>query len=95
MRKDLVAMNARINQNLFGDYTKNLDQLSEEKKEKQKRKSLVFIEEAIASLDKHYLRWCNVLLPAALGGEAPLAKTVARILLNNPLPIIATKTTTI
>jgi hypothetical protein len=88
-------MNTRINRNSFGDYTTNLDKLSEENKDKQERKIEVFIEEAIAGLDKHYLRWCNELLPAALGGEAPLAKTVPRILLNNPLPIIATKTTTI
>jgi hypothetical protein len=42
------------------------------------RKSEAFVlEEAIASPDGHHLRCCNELLPAALGGEAPLAKIVA------------------
>jgi hypothetical protein len=56
------------------------------KKGKQKRRSEAFIEDAISSLDNHYLRWCNELLPAALGGEAPLTKVVAQILLNHHLP---------
>ena len=86
MRKDLVALKTRINRNSFGDYGKNLEKLSDEKKEKQKRKSKTFIEEAMTSLDNHYLRWCNELLPAALGGEAPLAKIVACILLSHHLP---------
>jgi hypothetical protein len=38
------------------------------------------------SLDNHYLRWWNELLPAALGGEAPLATVVTRILLDHHLP---------
>jgi hypothetical protein len=38
------------------------------------------------SLDKHHLRWCNELLTAALGGEAPLGKVVARVPLNHHLP---------
>jgi hypothetical protein len=87
MRKDLIQLNTRINRNSFGDCHKNvLEMLSDEKKGKQKRKSEAFIEEAITSLGNHYLRWCNELLPAALGGEAPLAKVVARILLNHHLP---------
>ena len=45
-----------------------------------------FIEDAMISLDNHYLRWCNELLPAALGGEAPLATVVTRILLDHHLP---------
>jgi hypothetical protein len=86
MRKDLVELKTRINWNSFGDYGKNLEKLSDEKKEKQKRKSETFIKEAMTSLDNHYLRWCNKLLPTALGGEAPLAKIVVRILLSHHLP---------
>jgi hypothetical protein len=86
MRKDLVTLKTRTNGNSFGDYGKNLEKLSDEKKEKQKRKSETFIEEAMTSLDNHYLRWCNKLLPAALSGEAPLAKIVACILLSHHLP---------
>jgi hypothetical protein len=41
----------------------------------------------MASLNSHYLRWCNELLPAAfLGGKAPLVKIVTRILLSHHLP---------
>jgi hypothetical protein len=86
MRKDLIQLNTRINQNSVGDYGKNVEKLSDEKEGKQKRKSKAFIEEAITSLNNHYLWWCNELLPAALGGEAPLAKVVAQILLNHHLP---------
>jgi hypothetical protein len=87
MRQDLIQLNTRINRNSFGDYGKNvLEKLSHEKKGKQKRKSEALLEEAITSLRNHYLRWCNELLPAALGGEAPLATVVARILLNHHLP---------
>jgi hypothetical protein len=55
MRKDLVALKTWINRNSFGDYGKNLEKLSDEKKEKQKRKDETFIEEAMTSLDNHYL----------------------------------------
>jgi hypothetical protein len=76
-----------FNRNSFGDYHKNvLEKLSDEKKGKQKRNSEAFIEEAITSFGNHYLRWCNELLPATLGGEAPPAKVVARILLHHHLP---------
>jgi hypothetical protein len=54
MRKDLVELKVRINWNSFGDYgSKNLEKLSDEKKEKQKieRKSEAFIEYAITSLN--------------------------------------------
>jgi hypothetical protein len=51
----------------------------------QKRESEAFIEEAIISLDNNYLRWCDELLPATLGDEAPFAKAFARILLNHSL----------
>jgi hypothetical protein len=84
--EDLEKLKARIDRNSFGDYCKNLATLSDEKSGKQKRKSEAFIEEAITSLDNHYLRWCNILLSAALGGEAPLAKIIARILLKYHLP---------
>jgi hypothetical protein len=79
MRKDLVVLKTWINWNSFGDYDsfgdhgKKLEKLSDDKKEMQKRKSETFIEVAMTSLDNHYLQWCNKLLPAALGGEAPLA----------------------
>jgi hypothetical protein len=59
MRKDPVMLKTQINWKSFGDYDKNMEKLSDEKKEKQKRKA--FIEEAMASLDNHYLRWCNEL----------------------------------
>jgi hypothetical protein len=87
-RKDLIQLNTRINRNSFRDYGKNvLEKMSDEEKGKQKRKSEAFIEEAIISLGNHYLpSRCNELLPAALGGEAPFAKVVARILLNHHLP---------
>jgi hypothetical protein len=86
MQKDLIQLNTRINWNSFRDYGENVEKLPGEKKGKQKRKSEAFIEEAMISLDNHYLRWCNELLPAALGGEAPLATVVARILLDHHLP---------
>jgi hypothetical protein len=86
MRKDLEQLKTRADRNLFGDYSQNLEHLSEEKKGKQQKKSEAFFEESITSLDNHYLRWCNELLPAALGGEAPFAKIVARVLLNHHLP---------
>jgi hypothetical protein len=86
MRKDLEKLKTRIDRNTFGDYAMNLQNLSVEKRQKQKRKSEAFLDEAITSLDNHYLRWCNELLSAALGGEAPLAKVVARILLKHHLP---------
>jgi hypothetical protein len=86
MRKDLEQLRTRIDRNAFGDYDTNLNNFSNEKKARQKRKSEAFIEEAIVSLDKHYLRWGNELLTAALGGEAPLGKVVARVLLNHHLP---------
>ena len=86
MRKDLAKLQTRIANKSFGDYDTNLMNFDDEKKQKQKRKSEAFIDEAIVSLDKHYLRWCNELLTAALGGEAPLGKIVARVLLNHHLP---------
>jgi hypothetical protein len=58
----------------------------QKQKQKQKQKSETFIEEAMMSLDNHYLPWCNELLSAASGGEAPLAKVFARILLSHHLP---------
>jgi hypothetical protein len=75
MRKDLEKPRTRIDSNLFGDYDSNLMNFDEEKKQKQKKKSQAFIEEAAVSLDKHYLQWCNELLTAALGGEVPLVKS--------------------
>jgi hypothetical protein len=57
MLKDLAEMKTRINWNSFGDYGKNLEKLSDVKKEKEKRKSETFIvKEAITSLDNH----CNL-----------------------------------
>jgi hypothetical protein len=55
MWKTLVALKTRINWNSFGDYGKNLEKVSNEKKEKKKRKSETFIKEAVASLDNYYL----------------------------------------
>jgi hypothetical protein len=86
LRKNLVALKSWINRISFGDYGKNLEKLSDEKKEKQKQKSEAFIKEVMASLHNHYLRWCNELLPAAWGGEVPLTKIVTRILLSHHLP---------
>jgi hypothetical protein len=87
MRKDILQLETRVCRNSFGDHSKNLDDLwSRENKEKQGRKSVAFIKEAITSLDKHCLRWCNELLSAASGGEAPLVKIVARDLLSHHLP---------
>jgi hypothetical protein len=85
MHEDLEKLKTRIDRNAFGDYATNLRNLSEEKKLKQKRKSEAFLDEAITSLDNHYLRWCNELISAALGGEAPLANVVVRILLKHHL----------
>jgi hypothetical protein len=86
MRKDLEKLKTRIDRNTFGDYATNLQNLSDEKKLKQKRKSEAFLDEPITSLDNHDLRWCNELLSAALGGEEPLAKVVVHILLKHHLP---------
>jgi hypothetical protein len=86
MRKDLLQLKTRVGRNLFGDCSKNLENLSTENKEKQRWKSKAFIEEAITSPDKHHLRQCNELLSAASGGEAPIARIVARILLSHHLP---------
>jgi hypothetical protein len=64
MRKDLEELQTRMDTNLFGDYHLNLMNFDGEKKQKQTKKSLAFIEEATVSLDKHHLRWCNELLTA-------------------------------
>jgi hypothetical protein len=87
MQKDPEELRTpRIDSNLFGDCDSNLTNFDNKKKQKQKKKSQAFIEEAAVSLDKHHLRWCNELLTAALGGEAPLGEVVARVLLNHDLP---------
>jgi hypothetical protein len=65
MRKDLEELRTRIDSKLFGDYDSNLMNFDDEKKQKQKKKSQAFIEEAAVSVDEHYLRWCNELLTAA------------------------------
>jgi hypothetical protein len=77
MRKALVNLKTRIDQKSFGDHDTNLVNFDDEKKESQKKKSEAFIEEAIVLLNKHHLQWCNELLTAASGGEAPFDKIVA------------------
>jgi hypothetical protein len=52
MQKDLVALKTRISWTSFGYYGKNIDKLSDKKKEKQR--SETFVEEAITSLGNHY-----------------------------------------
>jgi hypothetical protein len=89
MRKDLEILQTRMPRNTFGDYDKNLQNLSGETRGgetrgKQKQKSEVLILEAMDNLDEHCLRWCNELLSAAFGGEARLAKIVAQVSSTKP-----------
>jgi hypothetical protein len=56
MWKELVPLKTQINWNSFGDYCKNLEKLTDKKKEKQKQKRETFIKEAITSLNNHYLQ---------------------------------------
>jgi hypothetical protein len=86
MQKDLENLKTQIDQKSFGDYNTSLMNFKDEKKQLQEKKSEACIEEATFSLDKHHLRWCNKLLTAASGGEAPFGKIVARVLLNHHLP---------
>lgn len=52
-------------------------------REVQVTKANGFISEAVASLEKHFLRWgTQELLPAALLSEGPYARVVARIILG-------------
>ena len=51
----------------------------------QREKANKFVEMAMKSLHKHFIRWCsNKLLPAALMAERPLALAVARALTGAP-----------
>jgi hypothetical protein len=77
MRKDPENLKTQTDQKLFGDCDMNLMNFDDEKKQSQKKKSEAFIEEAIVLLNKHHLQWCNELLTAASGGEAPFDKIVA------------------
>ena len=72
----------------FQDFRDSIDTLvDEELKEVQERKAGLFLDFALASLDKHFIRWANdQLLPAALLSQQPLAEAVARCILRLPNP---------
>ena len=84
MRKDLLYINDTINSSHpgFEDYRSSLEILTENERQQQQHKVLLFFQEAINALIKHFARWAYVpLLPAALLSETPLADCVARVML--------------